>query len=166
MNLRNLVLIPLLILGVLGIGVVAGVAWTKRQHLNEESMKIFAYHALASEKLEEGELDEAALAAMGTIILEPAAYFGYVLLGDAYAKQGRTNSAQWAYQQALRKLDAGGSSRFFNPSDKEKIMEKCIIKTKAKNPQPDNFAAARYCASTLKGTEKAGKEQQGRPEWR
>ena len=158
MNLRNLVLIPLLLIGVLGIGVVAGVAWTKRQYLNEESMKIFAYHNLASEKLEAGELNEAALAAMGTIILEPTAYSGYVLLGDAYVKQGRTNSAQWAYQQALRKLDAGGSSRFFNPSDKEKIMEKCIIKSKAQNPQPDSLAAARYCAATLKGTGKAGKE--------
>lgn len=155
MNLRNLVLIPLLLIGVLGIGVVAGVAWTKRQHLNEESMKIFAYHNLASEKLVAGELDDAALAAMGIIVLEPTAYSGYVLLGDAYVKQGRTNSAQWAYQQALRKLDAGGSSRFSNLSDKEKIMEKCIIKTKAQNPQPDNLVAARHCASTLKGTGKA-----------
>lgn len=149
MNLRKLVVISALLIGVLGTGVVAGVAWTKRQHLNEESMKIFAYHNLASEKLEAGELDEAALAAMGIIILEPTAYSGYVLLGDAFVKQGRTSSAQWAYQQALKNLDAGGSSRFFNPSNKEKIMEKCIIKSKAQNPHPDRLAAARHCAATL-----------------
>lgn len=149
MNIKKAFLVLITLVGVLCIGVLAGFFFAQKQQSDEVSLKIFAYDLAAKQHLEQGELDEAILAAIGAITLEPTAYAHFLTLGDIYIKQGKINSAQWAYRRARSKLDEGGKSQFFDLSDKQIKFEKCMIDLKIDNSQEDHQSVARRCADKL-----------------
>lgn len=149
MNIKKVFLVLIPLVGMLCIGVIAGFFFAQKQQSDEVSLKVFAYNLAAKQHLEQGELDEATLAAIGAITLEPTGYASFLTLGDIYVKQGNVNSARWAYRRARSKIDEGGKSQFFDLSNKQIEFEKCMIDLKIENSQEDHHSVAKRCADKL-----------------
>lgn len=130
MSIWKVVFISLLMVVVFIIGFNVGGDRELKSQTDEKQSKLFIDVAAAEEHLKSGEFEEASLATMGVIVLAPEIHTGYLLYGDTLARQGCKETALWAYQKSLAKLEAESSALTFEMDNKNKTYERNLILTK------------------------------------
>jgi hypothetical protein len=129
MNVKKVLLTTLVLISTFCVGGAVGVFGALSYQERMLKLKVFGYSIATKQYQDEGKLDDAAIAAMGQIVLAPQASMGYAALGDVLSKQGRTAAARWAYESALTKIDQGGWV-YRKPSEELKAYEKKVITSK------------------------------------